>query len=121
MEEAAKGEAIIEDLNEDTLDSLITFIYTGDFQISPVIDVQNMVLAGEKYLMSEFTELFFYKLQHEDYIKPKMVADILLASHKHSKKKLKELAVEKIRANRSIVDDKDFRKTLIDGEVDSNL
>jgi len=111
MEEAAKGEAIIEDLNEDTLDSLITFIYTGDFQISPVIDVQNMVLAGDKYLMSEFTELFFYKLQHED-IKPKIVADILLASHKYSNKKLKELAVEKIRANRDILDDEDFRKTL---------
>ena len=109
MEEAAKGEVFI------------TFIYTGDFQISPDINVQNMVLAGDKYLMDDFSELLFNKLRNKDDIKPKILADILLASRKHSKKKLKELAVERIRANRAIVGDKDFRKTLNDGGADNDL
>ena len=112
MEEAVKGEVFIEDLDEGTLDSLITFIYTGDFKITQDIKVQNMARAGDKYNIPEFAELLVYKLKHEATIKPETVADILQASNMYSNEKLKEVAMENIRANRSIVNDEDFRKTI---------
>ena len=112
MEEAIKGEVDIQDLDEGTLESLINFIYTGDFKISPDIDVQNMALAGDKYIMPDFSELLVYKLRNQDNIKPEIISDILLAAHRHNNTKLREVALEKIRAKRSIVNDQDFRETM---------
>ena len=117
MEEAIKGEAYIEDLDEGTLESLITFIYTGDFNISSGINVQNLVRAGDKYDMPEFTELLVYKLGNQDNIKPETIGGIVLAAHRHNNTKLREVAVERIRAKRSIVNDEDFRKTMKGADI----
>ena len=121
MKEAVKGEVYIKDLDEGTLESLIRFIYTGDFKISPSIDAQNMALAGDMYDMPEFTELLVFKLQHENALNPETVADILLAARRHNNNKLRELAVERIRANRNIMNDQDFRKTLREAGADTDL
>ena len=119
MKEAAIGEVYIKDLDEGTLESVISFIYTGDFKITHDIKVQNMALAGDKYDMPELTELLVHKLKHEDDVRPKTIADIVLAAHIHNNDKLREVAVERIRANRAIMNNDNFRRTF--KEADNNL
>merc|ERR1712126_401421 len=111
-EENKKGEIYIKDLNEKTLETVIIFTYTGDLEISQDMDVQNLARAGEKYDLPGFTDLLCYNLSKEDNLKPEILADILIASYRHNNQKLRSVAMEKIRADRSIVYEDEFRKIL---------
>ena len=82
MQEAAKSEAHIEDIDERTLENLISFIYTGDFQMTPDTDVQELARAGDKYLLPGLKEVLCQKLQEEVSLKSSTIADMLIAANR---------------------------------------
>ena len=49
MREAQQGEVFIEEIDEDTLRSMINFIYTGDFYFHQSKDIQMMTHTADKY------------------------------------------------------------------------
>ena len=119
MEEAKKGEVYIKDIDEGTLDSVITFIYTGEMEISENIDVQTMVRAGDMYDLPGFMELLCYNLQKKENLKHGTIADMLIAAHRHDNKQLRGLALDKIRADRNIIDAEEFREGI--NQVKDNI
>ena len=112
MKEAKEGEMNVKEIDEGTLDSVITFIYTGKLEITEDIDVQMMSLAGDMYELPGFMELLCYNLNEKENLKPETIADMLIAAYKHDNKQLKAVASEKIRSDRSIVKEEEFRKRL---------
>jgi len=119
FEEAKKGEVYVKEFDEGTLGSVITFIYTGELEITEDSDVLKLAWAGDKYNLTGFMELLCYKLQKKENLKPGTIADMLIASHRHNNQHLRSLTLEKIRDDRNIVDEKEFRERMKD--IDINI
>ena len=110
MKEARKGEIYIEDVDEVTLASMINFIYTGDLS-EDNMDVQMVANMADKYDMPAFMDVLCFKMKTED-IRSEFIADLLISADRHDSKDLKNVALDKIRADREIINDKGFRKKL---------
>jgi len=119
LKEAKEGEMNIKEIDEGTLDSVITFIYTGELEIAEDIDVLMTAWAGNKYLLPGFMELLCYNLKNKEDLKPRTIADVLIAAYRHDNKQLKSVALEKIRNDRSIVNEEEFRKAM--NKADNNV
>ena len=118
MREAQQGEVFIEDIDEVPLQSMITFFYTGDFDFDQEKDIRMMTHAADKYFLEGFLELLCYKMKTVK-VKNSSVADIFISAHLYKSKQLKDVALEKLRQNRAILKDKEFREKM--KAVDNSL
>ena len=114
MKEAKKGEVYIEDVDEGTLAAMINFIYTGDLP-GDNLNVQMVANMADKYEMPAFMDMLCFKMKSED-IRSEFIADLLIAADRHDSKDLKNVALDKIRTNKEIINDKGFRKKLQNAE-----
>ena len=114
MKEARKGEVYIEDVDEGTLAAMINFIYTGDLP-GDNLDVQMVANMADKYEMPAFMDMLCFKMKSED-IRSEFIADLLIAADRHDSKDLKNVALDKIRTNKEIINDNGFRKKLQNAE-----
>ena len=110
MKEARKGEIYIEDVDEGTLASMINFIYTGELS-GDNLDVQMVANMADKYDMPAFMDMLCFKMKSQD-IRSEFIADLLISADRHDSKDLKNVALDKLRADREIINDKGFRKKL---------
>ena len=114
MKEARKGEVYIEDVDEGTLAAMINFIYTGDLP-GDNLNVQMVANMADKYEMPAFIDMLCFKMKSED-VRSEFIADLLIAADRHDSKDLKNVALDKIRTNKEIINDKGFRKKLQNAE-----
>ena len=110
MREAQQGEIFIKEINEDTLQAMVTFFYTGDFEFNQS-SIRAMTFDADKYKLQGFLELLCYKMKTMK-IKNSSVADILISADIYKSKKLKDVALEKLRQDREILRDKEFREKI---------
>ena len=110
MKEAKKGEIYIEEVDEGTLASMINFIYTGELS-GDNLDVQMVANMADKYDMPAFMDMLCFKMKSQD-IRSEFIADLLISADRHDSKDLKNVALDKLRADREIINDKGFRKKL---------
>ena len=111
MKEAQQSEVLIEDIDANTLASMVSFIYTGDFEVDDTTDVQMAARAADKYSIKGFMELLCFKMKVGN-IKNDFIADMLIAADKHSSKELRAVALEKLRADRKIIKEEGFRERM---------
>ena len=52
MVEAATGEIFVEDLGENTLATLIRYLYTGELELGEDPDIVELARGGDKYLLA---------------------------------------------------------------------
>ena len=112
MKESQKNEVFIEDIDAETLAMMISFIYTGDFEVDDTTDVQMVARAADKYDIKGFMELLCFKMKVGN-IKNDFIADMLIAADKHNSKELRAVALEKLRANRDIIKEDGFRERMM--------
>ena len=65
--------------------------------------------------MPAFMDMLCFKMKSED-IRSEFIADLLIAADRHDSKDLKNVALDKIRTNKEIINDKGFRKKLQNAE-----
>ena len=111
MKEAQKSEVFIEDIDANTLESMIRFIYTGDFKVSDNTDIQMVARAADKYDIKGFMDLLCFKMKTED-IQNEFIADMLITADRHDSKELRAVALDKLRADRNIINEGGFRKRM---------
>ena len=109
MMEARKGEVTVTDVDSGTFAAVLTYVYTGELEEGQ--DLNNMIYAAEKYDLPGLKELLFLKIKSED-IKEDFIPDLLIIADKYQAGQLKKLALEKIRANRKILEGKTFQRKL---------
>ena len=112
MKEAQKNEVFIEDIDAETLSSMISFIYTGDFEVGDKTDVQMVARAADKYDINGFLELLCFKMKTISKIKNECIADMFISAERHNSKKLRALAMDKLRADKNILKEDGFRKRM---------
>ena len=111
MQEAMKGEIFVEEIGEKSLSILIKFIYTGELELGENPDILELTWSGTKYLLSGFMEILSVRIQTMmEELTGKMLADLLIAAHRHEAEDLRRIALAKIRGNKEIFSDKEFRK-----------
>ena len=110
MEEAKRGEVFVQEIGEKVLGAIINFIYTGELS-GDNLDVQMVANMADKYDMPAFMDVLCFKMKTED-IRREFIADLLISADRHDSKDLKNVALDKIRADREIINDKGFRKKL---------
>jgi len=111
MEEGIKGEMFIPDIDEKSLDTVIGFVYTGQLEMTEDLDLQMMINAADKYDLPGVVTLVVNQMK-EMAIKGEKIADILISAHMHGKDELREVALEKIRADREICQEDGFKERM---------
>ena len=91
MAEVLAGEATIEDLDDDTLEEMIHFIYTGRLS-GKQFDKPSLLYAAKKYQLDSLLDLVVLNLRAA--VEPGEVADIFIASK--LLENLFEIAMEKM-------------------------
>ena len=109
--EARKGEMFIPDIDEKTLSILIKYVYTDQLEMAEDQDLQMMIHAADKYQLSSLITLVCKQMRKVD-LKGDRIADLLISAHVHWKEELRQLALEKIRANRKICQEKGFKEKM---------
>ena len=112
LKEARKSEVFIEDIDAETLAMMITFIYTGDFEVTDKTDVQMVARAADKYDVKGFLDLLCFKMKTIDDIKNEFIADMLISAERHNSKELRAVAMDKLRANKNIIKEAGFRNRM---------
>ena len=113
MMEAAKGEIFVEDLGEKTLATILHFIYTGELELGEDLDIVELAWGGTKYLLTGFMELLAFRLQKmKEELSGKKIADLLIAAYRHGAEDLKKIAMDRLRGNREIFNEEEFRKEM---------
>ena len=98
MKEARKGEIFIEKIDAKTLSSMIDYIYTGEIA-GDSLDVQMVAYVADKYDMPGFMDLLCFKMKAE-VVNSEFIADMVISAARHDSKDLKNVALDKLRANR---------------------
>ena len=109
MLEARQGEVIVTDVDSGAFAAMLHYVYTGELKEGQ--DLNNMIYAADKYDLPGLKDLLFLKMKAED-VQEEFIPDLLILADKHQAGHLKKLAVEKIRANRRILEEKSFQKKL---------
>ena len=113
MQEATKGEIFVKEVGERALATVINYIYTGELELGEDPDIQELAWTGTKYLLPGFMDLLCLRLQmRKEEFPGEMIADLLIAAHRHKAEDLRQIALTKIRKNREIFRDPGFRKRL---------
>ena len=115
MKEAQKNEVFIEDIDAETLAMMISFIYTGDFEVGDQPDVQMVARAADKYDIKGFLDLLCFKMKLGN-IKNELIADMLIAADRHNSEGLRAVAMDKLRANRNIIKEAAFKQRMKEGQ-----
>ena len=110
MLEARKGKVTVTDVDSGTFAAMLHYVYTGELKEGQ--DLNNMIYAAEKYDLPGLRALLFLKMKSED-VQEELIPDLLIIADKYQAGPLKKLAIEKIRANRKILDHEDFRRKMI--------
>ena len=111
MEEGRKDEMVIPDIDEETLATLIKYVYTDKLEMTENQDLQKMITAAVNYDLPGLVTLICDQMREKD-LKGEKIADLLISAYKHGKKELKELAVERIKANRLICQEEGFKQRM---------
>ena len=94
MQEATKGEIFIKEIGEKTLGTVIHYIYTGELELGENPDILDLAWTGTKYLLPGFMELLTLRLQmRKEEFPGEMIADLLIAAHRHGARDLRKLAL----------------------------
>ena len=113
MVEAATGEIFVEDLGENTLATLIRYLYTGELELGEDPDIVELARGGDKYLLPGFMDLLTLCLQlRKEEFPGKMIAHLLIAAHRHGAGDLRKIALDRVKENREIFRDPGFRKEM---------
>ena len=113
MVESEKGEIYIQEIGEKALATIIRFIYTGELELGKDPDILELSEAGNKYLLPGFMDLLAVRLKRrKEDLSGGMIADLLIAAQRHEAEVLRKIALDKIRGNREIFNDPEFRKAL---------
>ena len=117
MKEAQKNEVFIKDIDAETLGSMITFIYTGDFELGDDADIAMVVRAADMYDIKGFMDLVCFKMKTGN-VKNDFIADMLITADRHNSRELRAVALDKLRADRNILNEAGFKERLNAANID---
>ena len=103
MAEVSTGQAVIEDLDDHTLEEMIHFLYTGGLSGSKY-DIISLCYAARKYELASLMTLVRLDMNSVE-LDAKQLADLFIASDMFSQEPLFEIAVEKLKGGMGMLEE----------------
>lgn len=108
MVEGRTKEIYIEEVDEKTIEEMISFIYTGQFTGAD-LNVQKVAWLADKYDLPGMMELLCYRMNGVEVVDPETIADMIITAAIHDSAALKKIAIEKLRKNKEMLRDPAFK------------
>ena len=99
------------DVEPESFSVMLHYVYTGELEAEKDLELQDVLNVADKYDLPGLKQLLYCKMKSED-IKVEFIPDMLILADRFQAGPLKELAMEKIRADRKILKDEEFRRKL---------
>ena len=103
MTEVSAGEAVIEDLDEETLEEMIHFLYTGSLS-GCQYDVISLCYAARKYELASLMNLVRLNMNSVE-LDAKQLADLFITSEMFSQEPLFKVAVVKLKEGMGMLEE----------------
>jgi len=97
MKESSSRELSIEDVQKDTVEAMLEYIYTGEVT-KMVKNEAELVYVADKYELPGLLELCFHKLNEVD---ESMVIDLLILADRHKLEDFKKVLMQRILMNKA--------------------
>ena len=117
MLEARTGRVVVDDIDPDTLELVLGYVYTGQLELGTEADISQLVRAAEKYDMPGLKAHVYFSVASSDLkLKPGVIADMIITADLFQSKELEEAVLKRIREDRKLVQDLEFQKKLKDAQ-----
>ena len=117
MEEARTGRVVVDDIDPDTLELVLGYVYTGQLELGTEADISQLVHAADKYDMPGLKALVYFKVGCSDLkLKAAVIADMLITAELFQSEELEEAVLKRIREDKKLVQDLEFQKKLKDSQ-----
>ena len=112
MQEAVEGEAVITDVDEETLEEVLHYIYTGKLS-GKNFSINSLFYAVKKYQLDINTlkDLIPEEIRKTE-LKAEELAEVFISCGMFEKEDLFTVAMEKLRKNKEMMDDFRFEEML---------
>ena len=108
---SGSGERVVEcDVSEEALEQVIQFIYIGQITAN-LPNIQSICLAADKFGLDQLMDLICTRLRAFN-LEEEEVADLFIVSHLLSQEKLFDIAMERLRLKKVILDNVIVEKKL---------
>ena len=110
LKEVVEGEAVITDVNEETLQEVLHYLYTGKLS-GKDYGIQSLCYAADKYHLDTLTDLICQEIR-KSVLQVGEVAEVFISAEMFGKEELFKVAMEKLRENKEMMDDSKFEEML---------
>ena len=119
--EGVKGEAKITDVNEETLQEVLHYLYTGNLS-GKDYEIYSLCYAADKYQLATLMHLICQEIKSKK-TKPKAeeVAEVFISAEMFRKEELFEVAMEKLLKNKDMMKNAKFRDKMNNGNASRDL
>ena len=110
MKEGVEGEAIITDVNEETLQEVLHYIYTGNLS-GKDYGIYSLCYAAHKYHLDTLMDLIHGGIKKAE-LKAEEVAEVFISAETFGKEEFFNVGIEKLRKKKEMMDDAKFQEML---------
>ena len=110
LKEAVEGEAVITDVDEETLQEVLHYIYTGKLS-EKNFSINSLFYAANKYQLDTLTDLICQKIRKTK-LQVAEIVEVFISAEMFEKEDLFTVAMEKLRKNKEMMDDPTFEEML---------
>ena len=110
MKEGVEGEAIITDVNEETLQEVLHYIYTGNLS-GKDYGIYSLCYAAHKYHLDTLMDQICEEIKKAE-LKAGEVAEVFISSEMFGKEDFFKVGIEKLRKKKEMMNDSKFEEML---------
>ena len=110
MKEGVEGEAIITDVNEETLQEVLHYIYTGNLS-GKDYGIYSLCYAAHKYHLDTLMDQICGEIKKAE-LKAEEVAEVFISSEMFGKEDFFNVGIDKLRRKKEMMDDAKFEEAL---------
>ena len=112
MKEGVQGEAVITDVNEETLQEVLHYLYTGKLS-GKDFSIHSLCYAVEKYQLATLMDLICQEIKcRKAEMQAGEVAEVFISAELFRKEELFEVAMEKLRKNKDMMKEAKFKEKM---------
>ena len=112
MKEAVDGEAVITDVEENILEEILHYLYTGKLS-GKEFAVKSLCYAAKKYELDHLMDLICERIRAVK-LEAGELADVFISAEMFRKGEMYDIAIEQLKKNKSLMKDKRFEEKVLE-------
>ena len=118
MKEGVEGEAVITDVNEETLEEVLHYLYTGNLS-GKDYGIYSLCYAANKYQLVTLMDMICEEIKSKKAeLKVEEVAEVFISADMFRKEELFKVAMEKLLKNKDMMKDAKFKEKMNNASKD---